>query len=240
MEADWIGLAAFCILVAGFAAVFVWLQKNDQSRRAALEALAKRRNWNIVRDRSTLGRPQTTKVSPRDGAGWSCTISRFQSQSGGSTTQIFSTDFILPRTAVVSGLVVVGPPRQDGKSIGVVDLPNGFGGSSLGGTIAKYALATFLGEELASADKLVPLANVSPDVASAFASTACIGTEAEDTVSRYVPGLRGWQGDHPDEKDFPILIVSDQSIRIRLRRDASDPAMLEAFVDFCLKTASSI
>lgn len=218
---NWAGLLTMAAIALGFALLAWFLViKPGKINRKGLDAMALRRGWALTRTAPDHGQGVKFRVTPLDNAGWSCVVTRYvQSETGGA---ILSTDFESPRVLVSQGMVLIGPAIADASAKTAETML-----SQMGGMLEHMLLKKLLGEDIAAEFaglRLVP--NAAPGV-TVFATD---GTPAQELTQMFVTLMADWRNTYRDERAFPILIATPARTRLRLRVDASDPVMLEAFV----------
>ena len=229
--ANWWGLAAFALLVAGFGLAFFFLTILPQRRNATgLRALSQRRGWRIEKASGSVlkgqGSTLYTDVHPKDDAGWRCRITFFAN----GNRQIRSTEFADPTLPAPGGMIVIGPQLEpDAARIARQFL------GQMAGPLGSLAMRALLGDQLDGVEELRPVEGLAGETVLATA-----GMDAAAVQQRVTALIRQFCATYPDEKSFPILIWGAQGCRVRLRDDASQPAKLEAFVDHALAVCAAL
>lgn len=229
--ANWSGLAALALLIAGFGLAFLFLAVLPKRRNAAgLRALAGRRGWQIDMGSGPVAKGQGSTwlvdVRPGDGSGWRCRVTRFVE----GNRQIRTTEFSDPTLPAPAGMIVVGPGLAPGEAATAGQLLG-----QLSGPHGSLAMRAFLGDGLEGAERLRPAGQ--REGMTVFASA---DADAEAVLDRVAGPIGRFRTAFPAEKDFPILIWSGQGCRVRLRDEASEPARLEAFVDHALAVCAAL
>ncbi len=220
-------MAALLILaLLAFAVAFHLLLRRPERRDAEeLAALGAQRGWIIERQMAVGGKGYRVAVTPQDGAGWSCRVTRYINVARGGTVR--STVFEDPAIRLSTGLVVIGPGLPDAERKAAAALLG-----PLGGGLERMLAVKMLGEELAT---LAPDLSV-VDVASLPGATvfATGDTPAATIAAACAPLLNAWRRAHPKIEAAPILVLGPDGLRLRLRTDASSAPMLGAFLDLAL------
>ncbi|MFZ1467895.1 MAG: hypothetical protein WAT09_02845 [Paracoccaceae bacterium] len=219
---NWAGLLMMAGLVVLFALMAWFLViKPDRINSKGLAAMAQRRGWALTRTVARLGRGSKIRLVPQDGGGWSCVVTRYSRMEGGGT--IRTTEFESPRALLPQGMVLIGPAIADASARTAEKML-----SQMGGMLEEMLLKKLLGADAAAEGAGLRLvADAAPGV-TVFATT---GTPAAELTQMFVPLTADWRTTYRDQQMFPILIATPARTRLRLRVDASNPAMLEAFVD---------
>lgn len=228
------GTMALLLILAllAFAVAFhVLLRRPERRDVEALAALAAARGWTIERRMATMGKGYRVVVTPQDGAGWSCLVTRYINVGRGGTVR--TTEFEDPEVGLSAGLVVIGPGLPDGERKAAASLLG-----TLGGGLERMMAIRILGEELAaSAPDLRLLEAACLPGATVFATDAA---PAAAMAAACAPLLEAWRKAHPKTEADPILILGTQGLRIRLRTDASTEPLLSAFLDLALAVRSRV
>lgn len=213
-----LGLAAFAV------AFHILLRRPERHDAEALAALAARRGWVIERQMAVRGKGFRLAIAPQDGASWSCRVTRYINVGRGGTVR--TTEFEDKDVRLPAGLVVVGPglPASERKA-GAAVL------GMLGDRLERMLAAKLLGDELADQMPELRLAKSGLSDATVFATP---GAPIPRIAAALAPLLDDWRKDRPQEKDFPILILTPEGLRVRLRTDAATEPLLSAFLDLAL------
>ena len=165
-----------------------------------------------------FGRPARVRLRAADGA-WQVEVVQPTSQStGGNLRQV--TEFIAARPTWPGGMVIVGPalPPETASFASMLL-------ASLDNPLGRRLVAGLVGADLA--DLAVGLRPVGGAAGvTALASAELPATIDLDTIAA---SLRGWSQIRRGEEGFPILIVSPDGVRLRLRHAITDP---DGFVSF--------
>jgi hypothetical protein len=204
-------------VVAGLAFVF-WLFRLQRARRQAICDMARRQGWQASFAVAGFGRPARVRLRAADGA-WQVEVVQPTSQStGGNLRQV--TEFIAARPTWPGGMVIVGPalPPETASFASMLL-------ASLDNPLGRRLVAGLVGADLA--DLAVGLRPVGGAAGvTALASAELPATIDLDTIAA---SLRGWSQIRRGEEGFPILIVSPDGVRLRLRHAITDP---DGFVSF--------
>lgn len=218
--ANWLGLLSFAALLALFGVIFLVVAiLPDRRERAAFRDLASRRGWHLAHRPGQGGRGSIITIRPGAGEGWHAEIQRYQSAS----RQIRTVEFRSKTPALMEGLVVIGPSLTGGDAGMAEDM------------IASVPIGLrdllFGGPEY---DSLAPQAaglRLAPSVQIEGASVFTVGApETAAIAEAYAPPLDQWRVTAPEPDAFPVLILSSQGLRIRVRRDL-DADRVEALID---------
>lgn len=221
---NWLGLAGFAALLVGFGVLFLVAVVLPARREArALDALSRRRGWSVRRNFGSGGTGTRIHVAPVAGGDWQAEVSRYQN----GNVQIRVTEYRAAAPRLTQGVVVIGPGLDDGEAALAERLLGGMEGAS-GQALLRGLTDGRLAPYLAGLRRVpgveVPRATV---LGSGLAEEPA---EAARLASRFAPLLAAWQAATPGDEAFPILIVSPEGSRLRLRRDAN-AAQLEALID---------
>lgn len=217
---NWIGLAGLAALIAGFGLLFLYLVILPARREAAaLQALASRRGWIVRRDYGGGGKPTRISVTPGSSGSWQAEIVRYQK----GNAQAFSTEYRAPQPRTVAGAIVVGP--------GLPPAEAALAGQMLG--MMQGRLEQLLLTALTDAALAPHLAGLAPAPGPGLPGATVMvsgGADPAQVLAGFAPHLAEWRGEEPAEEAFPILIVTPEGTRLRLRQDAG-AARLEALID---------
>ena len=218
--ANWLGLAGFAALLLGFGLLFLITAILPTRREArALDALSRRRGWSTRRDFGNGGNATRIQVVPTDGEDWQAEVSRYQN----GNVQIRTTEYRAGTPRLSQGAVVIGPRLGDGEAALAEQLL-----SSMEGAVGQALLQELTDAHLAP--HLAGLRRVQ-GVELPHATVLTSGSaETAPLAARFAPLLAAWQSTTPWDEAIPILIVSPEGARLRMRRDAN-AAQLETLID---------
>lgn len=227
--ANCLGLLGFAALLALFGVIFLVVAiLPDRREKAAFRDLASRRGWQVAHRSGQGGRGSRVTIRPAAGEAWHAEIRRYQSAS----RQIRTVEFRSKTPALAQGLVVIGPALTGGDASMAEDMltsvPIGLRDLLFGGP--EY-------------DSLAPQAaglRLAPSIQVEGASVFTVGEpETAAIAEAYTPLLDQWRVTAPDTDTFPVLILSSQGLRLRVRRDL-DADRLEALIDFGAALADGV
>lgn len=212
------------LLVLGFAAavggaVHFWRRHLETARRDDMQALAARRGWALTVTGERLGRTGTLRIVPRGGLPWMAEA-RPRSAPGGPSTDY---EAEAPRWAEGTLLMIAAPlPRTGGHDAAAIpDL---------------RALRAILGEDGArSAEPLrfVPAPEGVTALSDGDPSFRADLTDLALVLRKWAPVTSGPQG-------LPVLILSPEGLRLRLRIALDRPEQMERFLDLALELSRLI
>ncbi|EYD76245.1 hypothetical protein Rumeso_02169 [Rubellimicrobium mesophilum DSM 19309] len=204
---------AFAGSVGG--AVHLWRAHLDSTRRDGMQALAARRGWALTVTGERLGRAGTLRLVPRGGHPWMAEARPAEGRRGGPVTLYEAEEPAWTEGTLV--LIACAPegPRDAQPSAEPLPRPR------------EAALRDLLGEDVARLAG--PLEQVpAPEGVTALASgDPSRRLELEDlarVMSAFAPVARGTRG-------RPVLILSPEGMRLRLRRALARPEQMERFLD---------
>jgi hypothetical protein len=220
-----VALAAVAALAVALVLLRVW--RSQQRRAADFADLARRRGWAVDGPRSVPGRGWVVNIRPDPGAGAGWQLESWRQESESSGTQTRWAEFTLPRAG--RGNLVVGPPIPPeaamlGMSLlGLLDGPLG----------SKFRRA-LLGPDADSLAGLEPQARSGPITVLADSAAPRLDLDA------YARSLAAWTARHPQPDRHPILVLTPDRARLRLREAPQTAAELEAFADWCLTALEAL
>ncbi|WP_210527720.1 hypothetical protein [Rubellimicrobium arenae] len=205
-----------------------WRLQLETVRRDGLQALAARRGWALTVTGERLGRAGTLRLVPRGGHPWITEVRPKDGRLKGPVTEFDSAE---PRWSEGVLILIAAEP----------DLPSPLDGSPEGdpGLAARQrerALRDLLGEEVArQAAKLERhegVAGVTALVDGNLARRIDLH-DLSRALSQWIPVASGARGQ-------PILILTPEGMRLRLRYPIRRPDQMERFVDLALDLARLI
>lgn len=201
------------------AAVHFWRLHLQTARRDDMQALAARRGWALTVTGERLGRAGTLRIIPRGGLPWIAEV-RPRSAPGGPST---SYEAEAPRWAEGTLLMVAAPlPRlAGGDPHALPDL---------------RALRMILGEE--GARNAEPLRFVPAPEGVTALSDGDPSFRAD--LGDLALALNGWEPVSSGPEGLPVLILSPEGLRLRLRHDIRRPEPMERFLDLSLELSRLI
>jgi len=227
--ANWLGLLGFAALLALFGVIFLVVAiLPDRREKAAFRKLASRRGWRVAHRPGQGGRGSIITIRPGAGEGWHAEIRRYQSAS----LQIRTVEFRSKTPALTQGLVAIGPSLSAAQA--------GMTGSMIASMPIGLRDLLFGGSEY---DSLAPQAaglRLAPSIQVEGGSVFTAGAPDAFTIAEvYAPLLRQWRVTAPDSDTFPVLILSSQGLRLRVRRDL-DADRVEALIDLGAALADGV
>ena len=214
------------VFFAGGLGFYLW--RAERARREALARLAERRRWSVEIRPASFGAGVRLRLTPRERATWDCrVVNASRGSSSGTQSGVRKTEFEDATVRAQGGLVLLGPPmpREAGTFAAALV-------SSLDGPLGRRLLAMLIGDladEIGDL-RLVEAPGGRPRAYAMFVSGDPPALEHDAIEST----IRAWLQRFGGKLDFPIVVVGPRSLRVRLRRDAYDPAMLEGFIDLAL------
>ncbi|WP_108661100.1 hypothetical protein [Acuticoccus kandeliae] len=217
-------------IVFGLGLTFALL-RQAKARRAAFDALGAARGWRITETQSTGGSARTIDVAPEADT-WSCRVTRFRSSD--TNTQVETTELRDPATALPAGAVLIGPPiPAEAAAFSAMLL------TSLDSPLGQKLLAGILGDAAGLASGLVHVAK--PGGAErAFTVLASGGAEAGVDFDRIEAAIAPSRDGKADPKRFPIVLLGEDGLRVRMRASAYDAETLATFIDTALALRAAI
>ncbi len=211
-------VALLALLTAG--GIYLLVVRRDQKLRARLAELADLRGWEIAFTPSQLGRGDRIRVTPDDGD-WSCEVVRYRNAGRGGLVR--STEFSAAEPTASRGLTVIGPPLSPDKAA-VAQMFM----SSLGADWSRPLVERLLGQTGLVVDQLALVNTPDGGLRTVF-STPNAG-DVQDVIQAHAELTARWgvEARRPDE--FPILILGEGRVRVRLRTDLMRADQLDAFI----------
>jgi hypothetical protein len=213
------------LLSLGFAAavggaVHVWRAQLEGARRDAMRALAARRGWALTVTGERLGRAGTLRLVPRGGLPW-LAEARPHGAAGGPAT---SYEAEAPRWAEGTLFMVAAPLGGTRTGTDDAELPD------------VAALRDLLGEDtarLAEALRVVPGPEGVTVLSDALPSLRVDLSDLGQVLQDWAPVVAGPRG-------LPLLVLSPEGIRLRLRHAIRRPEQMERFLDLALELSRLI
>jgi hypothetical protein len=212
-------------------AVHLWRVHLDAARRDGMQALAARRGWALTVTGERLGRAGTLRLVPRGGLPWVAEARPQDGRPGGPATE-----YEAEEPAWADGTLVLVAARPEGPLGGGSDAPADFSSGPLPDRRRERALRDVLGEDVARlAAQLVPVP--APEGMTALAlgdpSLRVDLNDLAQAMARFVPPSSGPGGQ-------PVLILSPEGMRLRLRQAIKRPDQMERFLDLALELSRLI
>lgn len=215
-----LGLVALGIIIGGFVLLFFLF---NRAQRVEINAeFARERGWqfqDVLPQFGCAQRQHILRGSSPDGLEWEMVIHLQQSTT--TTVPPASTLWSTDQIRSEKGLVLIGP--QVDKSFDTLDLSH---------PLLNALLRMMLGD---AADQLPQLQRVpmtSPTVLTVLA------TDIEYGQTIITPKILDCYQDrldvYPGEKHFPILLLRDTGLQIKVREALNKTAEVDAFVNFCV------
>lgn len=219
-------LAALVVSLAAALGGLRVLQAWQTKRHEEFQELAARRGWSLTVTREVLGRPAVMRLQPRGGSGW-VMESRRQRGGNGQTGQA-SAEFAARDPVWSGGTMVMGPPL----SPEVAALTNMMS-EGLSGPLGQKVMARLTGEtDLRDA---APLRVQQGPAEVSVLATASLGNHFDlKALSR---AYDTWQPAQTGERGWPVLIISREGFKLRLRHDLRRASVAERFIDLSLELA---
>ena len=211
-----VALLLNALLSLGFAAavggaVHLWRRHMEEARRDDLQALAARRGWALTVTGQRLGRAGTLRMASRGGHPWTVeTRAEAVAEPGAGPRR--ATDYEADEPAWAEGTMIVtlaGPEEPED--------PGDPRARRLGGDLARMAASL---ARRPAPDAIHVLADADPSLRVDLADLARALAEFRPTA----PGDRGG----------PILILSPEGMRLRVRHAVVRADHMERFVDLAL------
>lgn len=226
---------AFAGAVGG--AVHYWRVQLDTARRDALQALAARRGWALTVTGERLGRAGTLRIAPRGGHPWTIEV---RPKAGPLLAPVTEYESAEPRWPEGTLILVAAPTDMALE-------PAGEEPEDATATRRTRALRDLLGPDLASVAAKLPIRET-PEGAIAFADEGSgRRVDLQDLVralQRWTPAPSGtgWEstGWASGPRGGPVLILSPEGMRLRLRHPLQRADRMERFADLALDLARLI
>lgn len=218
-------VTAFLILIAlglAVAVLALWLRLRQATQREALQALAARRGWGLSITGQRLGRPSFLRISPRAGHTWQVSVRGEAGEGLRLKNPPQSTEFAAVEPQWADGLLVIAPllPEPgDAAALAEIGTPDG-----------QALLARLMGEDMAGH------AAVLRHYPSAEALTVLASADPAHRIDRsdLAKLFSAWQGSAKGAEAFPIMILSNDGFRLRLRLGIVRADRMESFIDLAL------
>jgi hypothetical protein len=219
-----IGAALLFVVGLGF---YLW--RSERARREALARLAERRRWVVELRPASLGAGVRLRLTPRERGTWDCRVhTPSRGSTGGTQSGVRKTEFEDTAVRAPGGLLLLGPPMPRETAAFAAAMV-----SSLDGPLGRRLLAMVIGDLADEVGDLRPVD--APGGRPRVYSTLVSGDPPPVDHDAIESTVRAWLQRFGNRQDFPIVILGARSLRVRLRRDARDPAMLESFIDLALE-----
>jgi hypothetical protein len=215
---------AFAGAVGG--AVHVWRLHLDTARRDGMQALAARRGWALTVTGERLGRAGTLRLVPRGGHPWIAEARPQDGRPGGPVTEYEAEE---PRWAEGT-LVLVAAEAEGPRSLPGPAEP------SAPLLQRQRALRELLGEELARRVGQLDAVPAPEGVTVLAAGDPSLRLDLQDlarVMAAFVPVATGPRG-------RPVLILSPEGMRLRLRVAIKRPDQMERFLDLAFELSRLI
>lgn len=212
---------AFAGAVGG--AVHLWRVHLDTARREGMQALAARRGWALTVTGERLGRAGTLRLVPRGGLPW---VAEARPGLGGPVTEYEAEE---PRWSEGTLVLIAAEPQ------GPIALPSEAPQPPMA-LSRERALRDLLGEEVARL--AAPLTQVpAPEGLTALAAgDPALRLDLADlgkAMKGFAPVTTGPRG-------CPVLILSPDGLRLRLRQPIKRPEQMERFLDLAFELSRLI
>ncbi|NDV00479.1 hypothetical protein [Pseudoroseicyclus tamaricis] len=219
-------VATLVILLAVGLAVVTGLKRVEARRREDFEEMAARRSWQLNITGEVLGRPAITRLQPRGGTKW---VVESRRRSGDdSVRDLQSTEFSARDPHWSEGtMVMAGPLSPDVAAL------TGLMQGQMDGEMGEKLLTRLIGPGAAGDAGALRLQD-GPDGVTILASCA-LGHRFETqalarTLMSWEPLIRG-------ERGHPVLIISRDGVRVRLRHAIARAPDMERFIDLSTELA---
>jgi hypothetical protein len=224
---EYVGLIALGVVGAFFAVLLMYYFKTMQ-RVETGEQFAHERGWQFQDVLPQLGHAQRQHIfrgRSADGIEWEMVINLKQSttQTIPVASTVWSTDQIRSR----NGIVLVGPKLD--KFFDSLDLSN---------PLVAMFFRMILGDE---ADRIGDLKRVTiegPSNLTVLANDSKYGKKI--VTSEVLDYYQDWVKRYKGEERFPVLFLSNDRLQFKVKRALTRAAEADAFVNFCLRVASSV
>lgn len=197
------------------AAVQFWRAQLVAARNDGMQALAARRGWALTVTGERLGRAGTLRLAPRGGLPW-VAEARPSGAPGGPATDY---EAEAPRWAEGTLLMVAWAPP--GRAEGAAGQPDPR--SLLDEETARLAGSLSL---LPSPEGVTAMSDGNPSLRADLADLARV--------------LGGWAPVAPGPRGRPVLVLSPEGLRLRLRTPIRRPEQMERFLDLALELSRLI
>ncbi len=222
--ANMLGLLVFALIVAGFVALFFYL--NLQQRVEIDAAFAGERGWQFEDLLPQFGRAQRQHIlrgRSDTGTEWEVIISLQQATT--MAVPVASTMWNTQQVRSANGLVLIGP--QLDKSFDTLDLSH---------PLVKMGLKMMLGD---TAEQIPDLQRVPMPGQDALTVLAVDGTYAQTIVTSTILDSYGmWMQRYGGKELVPICVLRDTSLQIKVQKALTKAADVDAFVRFCCDIAA--
>jgi hypothetical protein len=206
-------LVGLLLAVAMAGVVHLWRMQEAAARREALAAMAARRGWAVTATGGRLGRAGALRIAPRGGLPWILEVG--PGAEGGLSTEYRASE---PRWA--EGIFVAVP-------LGAAR-PAGLGDAASAPGRARAAIR-LLGPEAGALASLPP---VEAPEGLVLLSDGSPGRRV--ILSDLARALNAWRPLAKGETGLPVLVLSPEGMRLRLRHGLSRADHVERFIDLAL------
>ncbi|MBP1805990.1 hypothetical protein [Rubellimicrobium aerolatum] len=194
-----------------------WRAQLDAARRDAMQALAARRGWALTETGERLGRAGTLRLAPRGGHPWTVEVRPKDGPLGEAVTE-FETE----------------EPRWTGGTLIVLAHPGEL--PALEPVRRERALRDLLGRKVGRLSLgLAPVAAPSGVAALADADPA-----RRVDLPDLARAMAAWRPAMNGPRGIPVLILTPEGMRLRLRHPLDRAEPMEAFADLALDLARLI
>jgi hypothetical protein len=216
---------AFAGAVGG--AFHLWRVHLDTARRDGMQALAARRGWALTVTGERLGRTGTMRLVPRGGNPWIAEARPSDGRPGRPVTEYEAEE---PRWA--DGTLILIATGATASEVRPVELD----GERSPSPPATRNLSGLLGDEMARlASQLAPVAAPEGVVALAQGDLA-----RRVDLGDLAKALNGFQPVASGARGQPVLILSPEGMRLRLRHAIKRPDQMERFLDLAFELSRLI
>jgi hypothetical protein len=215
-----VGLLVLGLIIGGFALLFFVL--NCGQRVEINAEFARQREWRFQDVLPQFGRAQRQHIlqgNSSDGLEWEMVI--YLQQSTTTTVSTASTIWSTEQIRSEKGLVLVGP--QLDKTFDALDLSH---------PLLNTVLKTMLGDEADQLPQLQRVPMIFPTALTVFAADIEYGKTI--ITPKILDCYQGWRHVYPGEKYFPILLLRNSSLQMKIRKALIKAAEVDAFVNFCV------
>ncbi len=197
--------------IAVGAAVQFWRLHLETARRDGMQALAARRGWALTVSSERLGRAGTLRIVPRGGTPW-LAEARPKRAPGGPATEF---EAEAPRWSEGTLVMVADRLPEELLPGGLRDLL-GDGAARRAGTL----------RPMPGPEGVTVLADADPSL--------------RVDLGELAGPLRGWSPVTSGLRGRPVLVLSPEGLRLRLRHPIQRPEQMDRFLDLALELSRRI
>ena len=211
-------------------AMHLWRVHLDSARREGMQAVAARRGWALTVTDERLGRVGTLRLVPRGGLPWVAEARPADGRLGGPVTEYEAEEPRWPEGT----LVVVAAEAEGSRHL--QDLSAGASSGALPLRHRKRALRELLGENLARL-----LGQLDPVPGPVGVTVLAVGDPAPRVdLQDLARVMAAFQPVASGPRGRPVLILSPEGMRLRLRHAVKRPDQMERFLDLAFELSRLI